>query len=86
MKPKRKVGTVLHISKSTGNLILKAEDDAEIGEGTFDKTGKRIGVIYDFFGPHKTPYVAVKPRSLDENSKIIGEALYLEDKQKKRKR
>ena len=86
MKPKRKIGTVLHISKSTGNLILKVENDAEIGEGTFDKNGKRIGVVYDFFGPHKTPYVAVRPRSFEESSKIIGETLYLEDKQKRRKR
>ncbi|MBM3291485.1 H/ACA RNA-protein complex protein Gar1 [Candidatus Bathyarchaeota archaeon] len=86
MKPKRKVGLVLHISKSTGNLILKAETDVEIGESALDKSGKRVGVIYDFFGPVDTPYIAVKPRSLEESTKIIGEVLYLEEKQRKRKR
>lgn len=86
MKLKRKVGSVLHISKSTGNLILKAETDVEIGEGAFDKSGKRVGVVYDFFGPVDTPYIAVKPRSLEDSAKIIGEILYLEEKQKKRKR
>ncbi|MBN1682360.1 hypothetical protein JW865_02265 [Candidatus Bathyarchaeota archaeon] len=87
MNPTKKIGTILHVSKSTGNLILKVENDVQIGDDIFDKNGKRVGIVFDFFGPVNSPYIAVKPRSSEEVTKLVGEKLFLEEKnQKKRKR
>lgn len=77
MKSRRPVGTVLHLSSSSGNLILEAGVEVKIGEAVLDAGGKSIGTVFDLFGPVSGPFVAVKPRVKDPE-RLLGEMLYLE--------
>ncbi len=77
MKSRRPVGTVLHLSNSSGNLILEAGAEVKIGEAVLDASGKSIGTVFDLFGPVSSPFVAVKPRVKDPE-RLLGETLYLE--------
>ncbi len=65
----------MHVSKSTGNLILLAEGEANVGEFVFDGKRRRVGSVFDFFGPVSTPYIAVKPYGV-EAAQLVGEELY----------
>ncbi|MGD2142364.1 MAG: Gar1/Naf1 family protein [Candidatus Bathyarchaeota archaeon] len=71
----RRLGSVLHISSSSRNLILKAEPGAKIGEAVLDSRGKKIGTVFDIFGPVVKPYASVKPKIKDPK-RLIGEDLY----------
>lgn len=70
------MGTVLHISSSSGNLILEAKGDAKIGEAVFDDDDMKIGAVFDLFGPVSDPFVAVKPR-IGDLDRLIGKDLFL---------
>jgi len=74
----RRLGTVLHISKR-GSIILRTEKTPPVGSRSIvlDKKAKEVGVIIDVFGPVKEPYVAVRPKSDIDTSKLIGQMLYL---------
>jgi RNA-binding protein len=76
MKSKDRVGIVSHISKSSGNLILRAERDVKIGDIILDPKGKRIGNIFDVFGPLEAPFLAVKSKIKDPE-RLIGMSLFL---------
>jgi RNA-binding protein len=76
MNFKNRVGTALHISRSSGNLILKAENNAKIGDPVFNSGGKKVGLIFDIFGPVKTPFISVRPRIKDPE-RLVGEPLFL---------
>ena len=77
MGSKRRLGAVLHFSKSSGNLILKMNQKGKIGDSITDSNGKKIGVIFDIFGPVKTPYVAVKTGMKDPEP-LVGKDLFLQ--------
>lgn len=76
MGSKLKLGTVLHLSNCSGNLILKAERKIRIGDKVFDDDGKKIGIVFDLFGPVSNPFVAVKPR-IGDAGRYIGGSLFL---------
>lgn len=76
MNFKNRVGTALHISRSSGNLILKAENNVKIGDPVFKSGGKKVGLIFDIFGPVKTPFISVRPRIKDPE-RLVGEPLFL---------
>jgi len=76
MGSKRGLGTVSHLSSSSRNLILKAEAKVRIGEPAFDDRGRRVGTIFDLFGPVTHPFVAVRPR-VDDPERYVGEPLFL---------
>lgn len=76
MSPRIRLGTVLHRSGSSGNLILGAEDSVKIGETILDSSGRKVGTVFDLFGPVSGPYVAVKP-SIERPERLLGEALFL---------
>jgi RNA-binding protein len=76
MNFKNRVGTALHISRSSGNLILKAENNVKIGDPVLNGSGKKVGLIFDIFGPVKTPFISVRPRIKDPE-KLVGEPLFL---------
>lgn len=76
MSPRIRLGTVLHRSGSSGNLILEAEDSVKIGETILDSSGRKVGTVFDLFGPVSGPYVAVKP-SIKRPERLLGEALFL---------
>jgi RNA-binding protein len=76
MNLKNRVGTALHISRSSGNLILKAENNVKIGDPVLNSSGKKVGLIFDIFGPVKTPFLSVRLRIKDPE-KLVGEPLFL---------
>ncbi|MBN2334445.1 hypothetical protein JXL21_02720, partial [Candidatus Bathyarchaeota archaeon] len=62
MKLRGKLGDVMHRSPSTGNLIVKLEAETRIGEPVFDAKGKRVGTVFDIFGPVEAPFASVRTR------------------------
>ncbi len=81
MKSRNRVGSILHISSSSGNLILRAERQFKIGENVSDSKGKRIGQVFDVFGPVEAPFISVKTRTKDPE-KLIGKDLFLGKKKR----
>ena len=81
MKPENRVGTVLHLSRSSGNLILKAENEPRIGDPVLDSEGKKMGRVFDIFGPLSSPYLAVQP-SVGHPEQYLGKALFLRMRRK----
>ena len=81
MKSLKQVGTVLHLSKSSGNLILKGEGDVKIGDNILNARGKKIGTVFDLFGPILGPFISVKPR-IEAPERLRGEALFLGKKKR----
>ena len=75
MKKFIKIGVVKHLSFSSGNLILKAEQEARIGEPVHDWKKRKIGNIFDFFGPVSTPFISVSP-TINKPEKYVGKPLY----------
>jgi len=76
MASKNRVGSVLHISHSSGNLILKSKTNVTIGESVRDNKGKRVGTIFDIFGPINDPYISIKTRTSNPE-RLVGTALYV---------
>ena len=76
MKPETRVGTVLHLSRSSGNLIVKVENEPRIGDTVLDSEGKKMGRVFDLFGPVSSPYLAVQP-SVGHPEQYLGKALFL---------
>jgi rRNA processing protein Gar1 len=75
MKKGNQIGTVMHISKSSKNLILESSRNAKIGETVTDSNGKRVGVVFDIFGPIDSPYASVRTRVKNPES-LIGAELF----------
>ena len=76
MKHRNRVGTISHVSSSSGNLILKGECQVKIGEPISDSRGKHIGQVFDVFGPVEAPFISVKTRIKDPE-RLVGKDLYL---------
>ncbi len=75
MKKVNRIGTVMHISRSSGNLILESSRNAKIGETVTDSKGKRVGMVFDVFGPVDSPYSAVRTR-IKNAERLIGAELF----------
>jgi len=75
MRKGSRIGTVMHISRSSGNLILESSRNAKIGETVTDSKGKRVGVVFDVFGPVDSPYSAVRTR-IKNPERLIGAELF----------
>jgi rRNA processing protein Gar1 len=86
------IGTVLHQSKGSKNLIMKLEADAKIGQLVSDKSGTIIGKIFDIFGPIESPYASIRLSKGVELDKVNGKPVYLaiiparRDRSKRRKK
>jgi rRNA processing protein Gar1 len=81
MRSEDRVGTVLHLSRSSGNLILKVENEPRIGDTVLDSDGKKMGRIFDLFGPVSSPYLVVRP-SVGHPEQYLGKALFLRKRRK----
>ncbi len=77
----KKLGKILHVSPSTGNMIVSAQCEAKVGEKVFDNTRKQIGITFDMFGPVSSPYVSVRP-TVKVTEKNIKEKLFLIERKK----
>ena len=75
MKSRKGLGAGLHISSVSGNLILKSEKNVRMGEAIFDEKGRKIGVVFDIFGPVASPFIAVKP-TVASPERYVGEPLF----------
>jgi len=76
----QRLGTVLHVS-SHKNLIIRGEFFPKINSTVLTKRLKKIGVIYDVFGPIKSPYISVRPFKhipLSNLIELYGEKVYTE--------
>ena len=75
IKKGNRIGTVMHISRASGNLILESRPSAKIGETVTDAKGKRVGVVFDVFGPVSSPYASVRTR-IKNPERLIGADLF----------
>jgi RNA-binding protein len=82
MESRERLGTALHISRSSGNLILDSLGVARIGETVRDAKGKKIGIVFDVFGPTTNPFIAIKP-SIETPERLLGKALYVRNRRRK---
>jgi RNA-binding protein len=76
MTQNQKIGEVLHKSKS-GKIIVRLQTETRIGQPVLDKKGKRVGQVFDIFGPVTAPYAAIRMK--DEETGQPDE-LYLGDR------
>jgi RNA-binding protein len=74
----------MHVSKSTGQLIVRAREEASIGDFVYDSKRKRVGIVFDFFGPVEAPYIAVKPHS--DPAGFVGAELFVEESRRDKRR
>ena len=81
----KKLGKTLHISPATGNMIVRAQCEARVGEKIFDNTRKQIGIAFDMFGPVSAPYVSVRP-TVKIPEKNIKQKLFLIERTKTEKK
>ena len=79
----KRVGRVLHLTPG-GMLIIRAEKTPNIGDEVVDKRLRKVGVVFDIFGPTASPYVSVKPSVADPTS-LLGEVLYSTSKREGRR-
>lgn len=84
MKPKG-IGSVMHVSKSTGQLIVRAKEEVSIGDFVYDGKRRRVGVVFDFFGPVDAPFIAVKPHG-ENSAEYVGAELFVEPRTRQNKR
>jgi len=70
------IGAVDHLSLGSGNLILRAEREVKIGETVLDGKKKKMGVVFDFFGPVSSPFISVRP-TVENPEKYVGKPLYI---------
>jgi RNA-binding protein len=70
----QRIGLVLHVSSSK-NMIIKAANLPRIGDEAVDENLKKIGTVFDIFGPVSSPYIAVRP-SVEEPRRFINHAIY----------
>ena len=70
-----RIGKVLHIS-SNKNIILKAENRAQIGDRVVDENLEPVGKIFDIFGPVSSPYVSVKT-DIENLQSLTNRILYV---------
>jgi RNA-binding protein len=73
---KNRVGAPIHFSTSSGNLIIRSEVNLNIGDPIFNCRGKRIGIVFDIFGPVKAPFISIKPKN-ENPEKLVGEPLFV---------
>jgi len=80
-QPKR-IGEFLHVSK-TGRPVYRLQAEARIGQPVFNAQGKRVGDVFDIFGPVTAPYASIKLRD-DQNE--APSDLYLGERTERRPR
>jgi len=78
-QPKR-IGEFLHVSK-TGRPVYTLQTEARIGQPVFDAKGKRVGDVFDVFGPVTAPYASIRLR---DDQKEAPADLYLGERTDRR--
>lgn len=76
MKGFDRIGVVTHLSFSSGNLILRAEREVKIGKPVYDWKKRKVGAIFDFFGPISSPFISVHLTAKNPE-RYVGKPLYM---------
>lgn len=76
-----RLGKILHVSLTTGNLITKTKSNIRIGEKVFDSKLREVGTVFDVFGPVTLPYIAIKP-SHQNPDRLVNQTLYLVERKR----
>ena len=82
------LGNISHISNS-GKLIGRSSETPPSGAFVFDKDKKKIGKVFDVFGPTRNPYISIrlfKSFSLEDFVDSCGDELYVSVNNKKGRR
>jgi len=61
--------------------IAKCRFAPKLGGAVFSASGKRLGEIYDIFGPVAEPYVVIKPASGIDPESLVGSTIYYGEKE-----
>ena len=69
-----RLGKVLHLSKNK-NLVLRAKDKVKTNTPVLDEELRKVGVVFEVFGPVDNPYVSVKPTT-NNPGQYVGRFLY----------
>lgn len=77
MSDKTLLGKGLHQSKGNKNLIIKLLNEARIGQPVTDKDGRRLGKVFDIFGPVEAPFASIKLNEGVELDKANGKSVFL---------
>lgn len=80
------LGNISHISNK-GNIIVRSDHTPALGLPVFTENKMRVGKVSDVFGPTKEPYIAIKPKSVDQVNKfedLVGKILYTPKKSVKK--
>ncbi len=78
----KRIGEFLHVSK-TGRPVYTLQTEARIGQPVFDAQGKRVGDVFDIFGPVTAPYASIRLR---DDQKEAPKDLYLGERTERRPR
>jgi len=80
----KKLGKVIHISPTTGNMVVRSQRETKIGQRVFDDGPRQVGAVFDVFGPTSSPYIAVRP-SVGNPEKIVNQTVYLVEEEKRKR-
>jgi len=80
----KRLGKVQHISASTKNVIVRSLDPTRVGARVFDSEMKKVGVVFDVFGPVSSAYVSIKPQ-IQKPEKLVKQTLFLFEKSGKKR-
>lgn len=75
----KNVGYVLRKAKS-GRIIVKLEVEIEEGVTLYDKKGRKVGLVREVFGPVRSPYASLEPRT-DRTHGLIGDPVYVKTRE-----
>lgn len=70
------VGYILRRARS-GRIIVKLFVEVKEGAILYDRHGRKVGVVREVFGPVRSPYASLEPRT-DRVGGMIGENVYAE--------
>ena len=73
----KNVGYVLRLAKS-GRIIVKLEVEVKEGTLLYDKKGRKVGLVREVFGPVKSPYASLEPRT-DRVRGLIGDPVFVKE-------
>ncbi len=72
------LGRALHTTSR--GLVARTDGAPKLGQAAFNSEKKRIGSVFEIFGPVKSPYVVIKPASgvsKVDFEKLIGSDIYM---------
>ncbi|MHA1238305.1 MAG: H/ACA ribonucleoprotein complex subunit GAR1 [Candidatus Odinarchaeia archaeon] len=79
------MGRVIHCSPH-GRLILRSTFTPPLGAPVVTKDGRKVGLVFDIFGPVKLPYISIRVSgNLKKPDKLIGHELFLAAKRRNKR-